>query len=125
MLQDKFYPYGHSELDIEVAQPLIKQHQILRQTVEQHFAGWRVLKIEQDSTTTYDYTEKTATQPHPEYIMAEAQAQFTIELVEDKPREIETSLNERLKLPLEHLVIRARLIANGKLLITQTRASIE
>lgn len=98
------------QLNIDAARWTTEFHEAIRRVIEEHIGpDWRVVKIKEDSATEYQPVQHSLAEFHPEHILAEATSSFEIELVE-QPLSM-----------LRHMYLTAKLISNGKLMITQVR----
>lgn len=114
-----------TELNIDAARWTTDFHQTIRRVLEEHIgSGWRIIKITERSTTSYMSTYNTSLLPYPDYTLAEATATFDVELIENKPRDIQLPTGERLQVALERTHLTVQMISNGKLLITNMQMDI-
>lgn len=102
-----------TELNIDAARWTIDFHQTLRYVIEehinaeQHVGNWRVTRIREESTTRYKTPLATDLTSYPDNMLAEVLATFEIEM-------------EQFPFPTQ-MTITAKLVSNGKLMITQVR----
>jgi hypothetical protein len=107
----------NNQISIDVV-PLIERiHKRVREALEKHFDGeWRIIKIENQSSSEYNATLKTLKSKNPEYILCQTLASFTIHAIENGPLKA-NNIEEMVQLPKKHLVFTAELLANGNLFI--------
>lgn len=108
------------QIDVDAAHHITQFHENIRLQVEEYFGGeWRVCSIQEDSTTVYKATLETLTAQEPVYILAEAQATYTIQCVENAPVQKLNAYGGMETTVLNHLTCKARLLSNGQLLVME------
>lgn len=102
-----------TELNIDAARWTTDYHQTIRRVIEEHINAeqheglWCVTRIKEESSTYYAAGLATDLASYPESILTEAHATFEIDL-------------EQYPFPTQ-MTITAKLVSNGKLMITQVR----
>jgi hypothetical protein len=80
--------HSNTSLPIDSARWTRELHESIRSTLEQDSEGfWRVVAINETSTTSYQATLKTAKDEIPEYMLSEVLSTFVVQLVENGPLE--------------------------------------
>lgn len=103
----------HTQLNIDAVSWTTHFHETIQRVIEeqinaeQHTGDWRVTKIKEESSTSYATGLATDLMTNPKSILTEALATFEIEL-------------EQHPFPTR-MTITAKLISNGKLMITQVQ----
>ncbi len=82
-------------------------HDVVRQALEDHFDGWRVVRISATTSSEYAAMSDTRLDSHPLYVAKGVTGSFDVELIEDGPLDrppLPAEQQEEEPTPQEHFV---------------------